>query len=661
MKSTKKTMKKLATSDDVDIVITPPFTLDIMNIRDNDYFKDTDTQFCKKYRKYLYEPVYINIKGERNEIQFNKCSNPFCGRYGQSQKKYLNLPRKPSRYKIVSSSNKIGEYFQTTQNLSCNIIENEPDVDRVIEHRTQCISNWSVAEEIKRLITINSVTPIEPEYVFHKEECSCKDITPFDTPKGFYNRGKSSSNSPKYQCKECKKITNVRPRQNESYNYHQKRNDLLFDFTKDILGRSPVKRTCEKLGIAAGTYYNKLEWVYRKCLEFLERHETEKLNTFEFDELYLNTDMFNYNLNNIKLKGRGGKKSVGRLDKKLATSVIASCDLKSGYVFRTDVAYDFTITMEQIEEDTIKYHCDHSYNFIRKNGRLKYPFAPQHPTPKDSQTKDEYLKELEEFEIRKNYIEGVHVKTPYTAIAHYFLINKMLNIQKNIYFISDNDATLQFAVHKVFNDNFLNNKAIYFTNQVNKSFTLEEAGSRYFQQRRELIQWGKEACPNVSGISNIAYEKLLSDLKTHSFFDYKVINGIEYPYRSKRTINHPLPFKDEGERYINVVSPLNNVSDSELANIIIKVNSRAIDNYFQSIRRKLSILERPLVTSRGDGKSYIYANYNPKYAQYMLTIFRTVYNFCLPQGSSKENKKTPAMSLGISNKFYTLKDIIYFK
>ena len=109
------------------------------------------------------------------------------------------------------------------------------------------------------------------------------------------------------------------------------------------------------------------------------------------------------------------------------------------------------------------------------------------------------------------------------------------------------------------------------------------------------------------------------------------------------------------------MSPLNNVSDSELANIIIKVNSRAIDNYFQSIRRKLSILERPLVTSRGDGKSYIYANYNPKYAQYMLTIFRTVYNFCLPQGSSKENKKTPAMSLGISNKFYTLKDIIYFK
>jgi len=37
-----------------------------------------------------------------------------------------------------------------------------------------------------------------------------------------------------------------------------------------------------------------------------------------------------------------------------------------------------------------------------------------------------------------------------------------------------------------------------------------------------------------------------------------------------------------------------------------------------------------LFTSRGDGKSYIYANFNPKYAQYATTILRTYYNFCCP-------------------------------
>lgn len=63
----------------------------------------------------------------------------------------------------------------------------------------------------------------------------------------------------------------------------------------------------------------------------------------------------------------------------------------------------------------------------------------------------------------------------------------------------------------------------------------------------------------------------------------------------------------------------------------------------------------------GDGKSYIYANYNPKYAQYVLTIFRTIYNFCLPQGGSRDKKQTPAMKLGIANKVYDLKEIIYFR
>jgi hypothetical protein len=31
-------------------------------------------------------------------------------------------------------------------------------------------------------------------------------------------------------------------------------------------------------------------------------------------------------------------------------------------------------------------------------------------------------------------------------------------------------------------------------------------------------------------------------------------------------------------------------------------------------------MERPLVTARGDGKSYIYENFNPKYAQDANTI-----------------------------------------
>ncbi|WP_346886143.1 hypothetical protein [Clostridium sp. UBA4395] len=46
---------------------------------------------------------------------------------------------------------------------------------------------------------------------------------------------------------------------------------------KLILSRTPVTRICEILDIGSSTYYNKLAWLYRRCLESLERYEGKKL------------------------------------------------------------------------------------------------------------------------------------------------------------------------------------------------------------------------------------------------------------------------------------------------------------------------------------------------------------------------------------------------
>jgi hypothetical protein len=65
-----------------------------------------------------------------------------------------------------------------------------------------------------------------------------------------------------------------------------------------------------------------------------------------------------------------------------------------------------------------------------------------------------------------------------------------------------------------------------------------------------------------------------------------------------------------------------------LARLLLELNDNAVNIFLQETRRSISILERPLVTSRGDGKSNFYANFNPKYAQMSVTIVRTFYNFC---------------------------------
>lgn len=64
----------------------------------------------------------------------------------------------------------------------------------------------------------------------------------------------------------------------------------------------------------------------------------------------------------------------------------------------------------------------------------------------------------------------------------------------------------------------------------------------------------------------------------------------------------------------------------------------------------MSVVERALVTSRGDGKSYIYSNFNPWYAQMAITILRTYYNFCKPYKT--KGKKTQAQRLGFADRVY---------
>lgn len=60
---------------------------------------------------------------------------------------------------------------------------------------TVTLSNWSIAQEIERLIQINSIQDVEPDYQFHKDGCISESFTPFNEPKGFYKRGKSTGRS----------------------------------------------------------------------------------------------------------------------------------------------------------------------------------------------------------------------------------------------------------------------------------------------------------------------------------------------------------------------------------------------------------------------------------------------------------------------------------
>lgn len=161
-----------------------------INQRGEDYNHLNIVQFSRKYGRFLYEPVDININGASYSIQANYCINPFCKWYGLGQHKYTDLKRSPSRYTIIGR--------EISKVIKCNSV-NDDSIDKpVILSYTTPLSNWGLVEEIKRLIDVNSIENIEPEYIFHKEGCSKAELNPFDNQSDFYKRGKSSSNSQKY-------------------------------------------------------------------------------------------------------------------------------------------------------------------------------------------------------------------------------------------------------------------------------------------------------------------------------------------------------------------------------------------------------------------------------------------------------------------------------
>ncbi|GHI01640.1 hypothetical protein [Neobacillus kokaensis] len=146
----------------------------------------------------------------------------------------------------------------------------------------------------------------------------------------FKKKGINKAKAQRYQCKQCLKITSVMPERKNSTTYHQKRNDILLDLAKAVVNKVAINRTIEMLDIGVKTYYEKLELVYKRCLEFLERHEKKALKNLNIDECWLNTDKMTYHLSNVRKKGHGRKPPAERSEEsKFPTHIVITRKCKA--------------------------------------------------------------------------------------------------------------------------------------------------------------------------------------------------------------------------------------------------------------------------------------------------------------------------------------------
>ena len=177
-----------------------------------------------------------------------------------------------------------------------------------------------------------------------------------------------------------------------------------------------------------------------------------------------------------------------------------------------------------------------------------------------------------------------------------------------------------------------------FCKVVIKPNTSKQAREEFVQARVGLIDWGTMRGYGTRTLRRLAYLELTELFETHTFHkEVTTTSGTHLEYADS-PILHPLTTIDRGLRSVDYTT----------------------NTFMQQIRRRLSILEGPLTTARGDGKSYIYSHFNPKYAQMAITIQRTYYNFCFAY-KTKGTMEKPAQRLGITDEKFDLKDIIYLR
>lgn len=118
-------------------------------------------------------------------------------------------------------------------------------------------------------------------------------------------------------------------------------------------------------------------------------------------------------------------------------------------------------------------------------------------------------------------------------------------------------------------------------------------------------------------------------------------------------------------------------------NFLVQASLNGVDNYFQILRRRLNMLERPLKAAMNNNQKQniendlsteskyekwnIYGSYNPKYIAMMIEIMRVYNNYVLTDEKSIKNKKscstkpkTPAQKLGLMDCAFDIYDILEF-
>lgn len=591
-------------------------------------------EFVLKGKNTLIKPT--RIPPAVDGIQVNYCKNPSCKNFGVPA--LANSAGKQTKdiYTISGASSSVSV-------LKCKSCGEFPTIK----------SNLAISEEFNRLMAdlIPAKTPSCPD-----TQCANHQI-PVNLGKGHYQSyGMTHSGSKRYLCKGCKRtftvssVSTLRQRQPE-------KNELIFRL---LVNSAHMRRTCAILDINPKTLYQRIDFLYQQCKAFAAVHERPLLEGMAMPRLYVAVDRQEYILNWSNQYDR----------RNVVVRAVGSADQHSGYVFGMHLDFDPSLDPSKIEADAIVVNDNATQYAYRRYARLwlKSDYTDSlHQLRSIKRRKRRALLKDVEAEVADVYdaladrldveaplsqtfdtklpTKGMQVHSEYTLYGHFLYLKRLFGGVDKVRFFLDQDSGMRAACLSAFCDEVKARRADAFFVRINKNFTTNEKIRAVGKGEREFkaVKSQNPGLPDQD-VKVLMIQTALTKMTKIGKWD-------------DRWVLIPLPSMPEPEKAVCYLTDYQDYAADHLARLYLKASMHPIDRYFMQVRRMVSLLERPIASSSSQNRTWFgRSSYSPEVVMKMQMIYRVFYNY-MKEG---EDKRTPAMRLGLAKKVISYDEVINF-
>jgi DNA polymerase III epsilon subunit-like protein len=576
-------------------------------------------------------------------LQVNFCKTPSCPNFGVPAFVENRNPGRPRKDQPSGGSTYTkGPNWGTNPNLRCTLCG-----------KTFALkSNLGISEEMSRLFSFRP----QPLTCRNKNCANYQTVSVEAGPDFYYKHGPAANGSARFQCRLCKR-TVVVPTDTIAKQHQSHKNKRLFDL---LVGKMAMRQICRHLHINGATLYDKIDFLYKRCLSFLWDRERKLHEGMALDRLRLSVDQQELTIN---WPSRDVRKNV-------RFKHLAAADNESRYVFGGFLNYDADV--DNIEMEGLANAVDPD------TGKRDVDIAPPFRRYARAWLLDEYEAEastrgeqsLEQLRVAKERAlaefahgrgsanaeglefpsimtqlpaKGIQVHNDYTMYAFFQYLRKVFSGVEKVCFSLDEDSGLLHACLTGFCQEIKDEKCDVFLVKVNKSLTVDEREvfvDRCWKRFNEL----KRSNPQMKD-----FEIRLIMLR--EAFEHRIRT------KGRRWLAHPMVTKFEAEKRSALLTDIGQYADDldHLLNLHNLASQKAVDLWFEYARRRISEFERGIDTA-SKRRWNAYNTYDPQVAVKLLTISKAYYNYC---ECSEDDGKTPAQRLGMSKGPVKMEDIIY--